>query len=301
MIDTSPWRDDQFRTVGEAIAWVTSRFDEAGLSYGHGTDNASDEAAYLVAETVGIATQNLGATLGEEAAVEARREIVRLVEARIAERKPTAYLVGKAYIGGFGFRADERALIPRSLIGELLAAAIAADQGLPFLQTQPNRILELGTGSGSLAILAALAFPQANVDAVDVSADALALARENVADYRLQDRVRLFEGDLYSSAAAARYDLIISNPPYVDRRSMASLPAEYQHEPSIALAGGEDGLDIVRRIVAGAEAHLNKGGGLLCEIGAGQHRLVESFPTAEFVWLDTATTEGEVFWLPAKA
>ena len=210
--------------------------------------------------------------------------------------------MGRAYIGSFKFGVDQRVLIPRSYVGELLAAAIENDIPLPLpLPGEVRSILELGTGSGCLAILAALAFPEAEVEAVDISADALEVAAANVARYGLEARVRLSEGDLFRPVGGRRYDLIIANPPYVDAEAMAALPEEYRHEPAIALAGGADGLDLVRSIVAEAGRHLEPGGGLLCEIGRGKDVLAEAFPDTAFLWLDSAESEGEMFWLDAES
>jgi ribosomal protein L3 glutamine methyltransferase len=227
--------------------------------------------------------------------------LMGLVERRISTRTPAAYLLGHAYIGGYRFKSDPRALVPRSFIGELLAAGIGDDAPLPFvLNPQVNSILEIGTGSGCLAILASLAYPEASVDAVDISPAALQLAKANIAAYGLEDRISLLEGDLYRPVAGKSYDLIITNPPYVDAESMAVLPDEYRHEPAVGLAGGPDGLDLVRTIVSRAGRHLTPEGGLLCEIGLGQERLMEAFPDTSFMWLDTAESEGELFWLDAE-
>jgi ribosomal protein L3 glutamine methyltransferase len=288
-------------TVEDAVAWAAARFDAAELAFGHGTASAGDEAAYLVSEAFRIPFSALALEANRELGREEMARLASLVEARIHQRRPTAYLVGRAYIGGFGFRADDRALVPRSYIGELLVSAIDGEAPLPFLGGVPTSILDLGTGSASLAILAAIAFPDAVVDAVDISADALALAAENVADYGLADRIRLLAGNLYAPVAGRRYDLILSNPPYVEVAAMARLPAEYRHEPAVALAGGGDGMAIVAPIVAGAAAHLEPGGGLLCEIGMGQAGLAARFPDTPFLWLDTETSTGELFWLDARS
>jgi ribosomal protein L3 glutamine methyltransferase len=194
---------------------------------------------------------------------------------------------------GVRFHVDRRALIPRSFIGDLLVGG-----GLPIGDpSRVRRVLDLCTGSGCLAILAALVFPRARVDAVDLSAGALALARRNVAIHRLDDRIELHRGDLFAPLGNRRYDLILSNPPYVDARGMARLPPEYRHEPRLALAAGDDGLDLVRRILAEAPHHLTKTGGLLCEIGRGRRPLEAAFPRLPFLWLDTEHSQGEVFWL----
>jgi ribosomal protein L3 glutamine methyltransferase len=215
-----------------------------------------------------------------------------LIDARISLRMPAPYLLAAAYMRGVRFHVDRRALIPRSFIGDILADGV-----LPIDPRRVRRVLDLCTGSGCLAILAALAFPRAMVDAVDLSAGALGLARRNVASHRLGDRIALHRGDLFAPLARQRYDLIISNPPYVDARAMAALPPEYRHEPRLALAAGQDGLDLVRRILAQAPGHLRRGGGLVCEIGRGRPRLERAFPDTSFVWLDTEQSQGEVFWL----
>lgn len=287
-------------TIRSTIEWTAKRFGEADLTFGHGTDNASDEAAFLVLEAMGMPFEELDRSASVELTASQWASIAELVESRIADRTPTAYLVGRAYINGFAFRADERALIPRSFIGELLADAVGGGP-FPLIDRNPRTILELGAGSASLAILAALAFPDADIDAVDISADALGLAAENVADYGLSARIHLLQGDLYRPVADRRYDLIISNPPYVDAMAMEALPKEYRHEPTLALAGGSDGLDLVRRILDGSASHLNNDGGLICEVGTGQERLVENFPDLNLIWLTTETSEGEVFWLDAAS
>jgi ribosomal protein L3 glutamine methyltransferase len=285
--------------VRAAVAWAADRLSSAGLHFGHGTDNAADEAAYLVLEGLGLPIDQLDSLLDRRLNSQERQRLVHLIHRRVETRMPAAYLLGRAYIGGYGFASDTRALVPRSFIGELLAAGVGADAPLPFANPDIGTILELGTGSGCLAILAALAFPNATVDAVDISAAALQLARRNVAAYGLGERISLIEGDLYAPVAGRRYDLIIANPPYVDAEAMAALPEEYRHEPALGLAGGSDGLDVVRIIVAEAGRHLHPGGGILCEIGRGQGRLTEAFPDTGFLWLDSADSRGEMFWLEA--
>lgn len=287
-------------TIKSTIDWVAKRFGGADLAFGHGTDNPSDEAVFLVLEALDLPFDELDNSTNLELTASQQASIAELVESRIAGRTPTAYLIGRAYIKGWGFRADRRALIPRSFIGELLADAIGDNSPPPF-DREPQTILELGTGSASLAILSALAFPEARIDAVDISADALGLAAENVADYGLSARIRLLQGNLYGPVAGERYDLVISNPPYVDAVAMEALPREYRHEPTLALAGGPDGLDLVRDIIAGAAEHLTGNGGLVCEIGTGQRRLAECFPDLDLMWLATETSEGEVFWLDAAS
>ena len=285
-------------TVRDLLRYAISRFGAAEIFHGHGTTSAIDEAAFIILESLRLPVDDINPWLDARLLPEERRAIIGLIEKRIATRKPAAYLVGHAYIQGVRFRADERALVPRSFIGEILFSENFAGDA-PLL-ADPDRIasvLDLCTGSGSLAILAARVFPQATIDAVDVSDDALALAKLNVADHGLEDRTRLLKGDLFAPVGKAYYDLIISNPPYVDKEGMAELPAEYRHEPALALAGGDDGIAIVRRILRAAAAHLNPGGGLLCEIGRCRPALEEAYPKLDFLWIDTEESSGEVFWL----
>jgi ribosomal protein L3 glutamine methyltransferase len=259
-------------TLGELIERTARRFAAAGLCYGHGTHSARDEAAWLVLRGLGLP---FDADLGQPVADRGRIE--RLVERRIGERTPLAYLLNEAWLAGQPFYVDERVIVPRSHIAELLRE--------PFLARRSvRRVLDLCTGSGCLAILAARAFPQAQVDAVDISPAALAVARKNVAHYRLARRVRLVRSDLFNALGAARYDLIVTNPPYVSAAAMASLPAEYRHEPRIALAGGVDGLAFIARILAEAPAHLEPGGLLICEVGDARAALARRFARLELAW-----------------
>lgn len=294
----------ELSTVGDFLRYATSRFNAASLAYGHGTANALDEAAFLILEALHLPVDRLEPFLQARLLASERERIAGLIEARVRTRKPAAYLLGKAYIGGTAFHVDERVLVPRSYIGELLRSDLfaGATGGLIERADEVERVLDLGTGCGCLAIIAASVFPAAVIDAVDLSAAALEVARRNVDESGLADRISLFEGDLFAPLAdRGRYDLIISNPPYVDAASMASLPPEHRHEPEMALFGGADGLDILRRILAEGGAHLREGGGLLCEIGRGRRRLETEFPRLTFRWLDTETSSGEVFWLAADA
>jgi ribosomal protein L3 glutamine methyltransferase len=212
---------------------------------------------------------------------------------------PAAYLVKRAYIHGMPFFVDERVIVPRSYIGELMFSGIFGGEEAPLIEDVANvtSVLDLCTGSGCLAIIAAGVFPDAEVDAADLSADALEVARINVDDHDVADRVNLLEGDLFEAVEGRTYDLIISNPPYVAGGEVEAFPPEYGHEPVMAHLGGEDGLDLVRRILAVAADHLNPGGGLLCEVGTGRERLVDDYPQLDFLWLDTEESEGEVFWI----
>lgn len=259
-------------TLGELIERITRRFAAAPLFYGHGTDNARDEAAWLVLRGLGLP---FDADPGGNA-IDTER-IERLAERRIKERIPVAYLLKEAWLAGQSFYVDERVIVPRSHIAELL-------QEKSFRRRPVRRVLDLCTGSGCLAILAARAFPAASVDALDVSPAALAVARKNVARHRLGRRVRLQRSDLFDRLGAARYDLILTNPPYVGARAMAELPAEYRQEPRLALTGGADGLDLVAQILAAAPAHLEPGGLLVCEVGDGKAAVQRRFRALKLGW-----------------
>ena len=228
---------------------------------------------------------------------------MELIEQRIRTRKPAAYIVNKIYMRGLPFYVDERVIVPRSYIGEILDTHFSGgEDGDPALLGDPfevERVLDLCTGSGCLAILAARHFPNAQVDAVDISRDALTVAAHNVAEHGLDDRISLHCGDLFAPLGEASYDLIISNPPYVDAEGMASLPPECRAEPRLAFDGGPDGLDLVRRILQEAPAHLTPEGGLLCEIGRGRDNVEAAFPQLPLLWLDSEDSEAEVFWISA--
>ena len=280
-------------TLGDFFRFAVRRFRTARLAYGHGTTNAVDEAAFLVLEALRLPIHTLDPWLDLKPTAAERARLLTLIDARVALRLPAPYLVGAAYMHGVRFHVDRRALIPRSFIGDLLVGG-----ALPIADpSRVRRVLDLCTGSGCLAILVALVFPRARIDAVDLSAGALTLARRNVASHRLGDRITLHRGDLFQPLGASRYDLILSNPPYVDARGMAKLPPEFRHEPRMALAAGDDGLDLVRRILAEAPRHLAKNGSLLCEIGRGRKPLEAATPRLPFLWLDTEQSQGEVFWI----
>jgi len=258
-------------TLGELIARVESRFSATPLCYGHGTDDAHDEAAWLVLRGLGLP---FDADLSAPAADVERIE--RLAERRVRERIPVAYLLKEAWLAGVRFYVDERVIVPRSHIAELL----------PSLKRRPiKRVLDLCTGSGCLAVLAAKAFPAAQVDAVDLSPPALAVARKNVAQHRLGRRIHLRRADLFSGLQDSRYDLIVTNPPYVSAGAMGQLAPEYRHEPRLALAGGSDGLDLVARILHGAAQHLQPEGLLVCEIGDGKASVERRFRGLNLDWL----------------
>lgn len=293
-------------TLLDLMRYGVSRFVEAGVVFAHGTTDPVAEAAFIVSEVLHLHPDQFEMFANARVTAHEAAKILALFEKRISTRKPAAYLVNKIYMRGLPFYVDERTIVPRSFIGELLDSHFGGDleeEGGSLIDDPLNitRVLDLCTGSGCLAILACQSFPNATVDAVDISPDALAVAARNVADYGLEDRVSLYEGDLFDAVNDARYDLIITNPPYVDAEGMAGLPRECLHEPSIAFDGGDDGLDIVRRILDGAKDHLTPDGGLLCEIGRGRDVLGDSYPNLPLLWLDTEDSDGEVFWIPAEA
>jgi len=290
-------------TLLDFVRYAVSRFVAAKLTFAHGTTDPVAEAAFLVCEALHLhpdqfepfATARVTATEG--------KKILDLIGRRVSTGKPAAYLVNKIYMRGLPFYVDERVIVPRSFIGEILDThfSVEGDAGAVAL-IDPygvETVLDLCTGSGCLAILAARHFPNARVDAVDISTDALEVAARNVADHGLEDRVTLFHGDLFAPLGHQHYDLIISNPPYVDAWGMANLPRECRAEPTIAFDGGADGLDIVRRILEEAPQHLTPQGGLLCEIGRGRDNLEAASPQLPLLWLDSEHSEGEVFWIAA--
>jgi ribosomal protein L3 glutamine methyltransferase len=293
-------------TLLDLVRYGVSRFIEAELTFAHGTTDPVAEAAFLVCEALHLHPDQFEMFANARVTTHEASGILALFDKRIATRKPAAYLVNKIYMRGLPFYVDERVIVPRSFIGELLDShfgGMIEEEGGSLIDDPGNvtRVLDLCTGSGCLAILACQSFPNATVDAVDISGDALAVAARNVADYGLEDLVSLYQGDLFDAVGEARYDLIITNPPYVDAEGMEGLPRECLHEPSIAFDGGDDGLDIVRRILDESKNHLTPDGGLLCEIGRGRELLDEAYPNLPLLWLDTEDSDGEVFWIPAEA
>lgn len=285
---------DELLTVRDFIRYGVSRFNEAGLTYGHGTDNAFDEVVYLVLETLHLPIDQLEPYLEARLTAPERKAVAAILEKRVKTRKPAAYLTNKAYIQGIPFYVDERVIVPRSFIGEILCTEELSLVENPLMV---DSVLDLCTGSGCLAILAAHVFPNALVHAVDLSADALAVAKINVKNSGCEECITLFKGDLFKPLKGNTYDLIITNPPYVGAEAMSGLPPEYRHEPKMALASGKDGLDIVRRILKEAPDYLSPDGGLLCEIGRGRELLEAEYPHLEFLWIETEMSEDEVFWL----
>jgi ribosomal protein L3 glutamine methyltransferase len=280
-------------SVRDFVLWAEQRFQQARLYFGHGTDNARDEAAWLVASTMAIPFAELDAR-AEYRLTSAEADSIRSrVEARVTTRKPLAYLLQEAWFAGLKFYVDERVIVPRSLIGDFLP-----ERFQPWVRpAQVHRLLDLCTGSGCIAIAAALAFPEAQVEAADISSEALAVARINVEAHGLDARVTLIQSDLFSELQGRRYDLILTNPPYVEARDMASLPTEYRHEPELALASGPSGLDAIIRILAVAADHLNPHGLLIAEVGNSCLPLQQRFPQVRFVWLTAASGDESVFLL----
>ena len=284
----------QLRTVRDCLRFAVSRFAQAGLFFGHGSDNAYDEAVYLLLHTLHLPLEQLDPFLDARLTSSEVQSVLEVLKRRVNERLPAAYLTHEAWLGEHRFYVDERVIVPRAFIAELLREQLA-----PWI-TEPeavSSVLDLCTGSGCLAILAALAFPHARIDAADLSPDALSVARINVSEYELDDQIELVLSDLFSGLRERKYDLIVSNPPYVNAASVAALPEEYRHEPALALGSGEDGLDATRIILAQAHEYLNPDGILIVEIGHNRDALEAAYPDLPFTWLDTSAGDQHVFLL----
>ena len=297
-------RAGELLTLLDFVRFAVSRFIEADLVFAHGTTDPVAEAAFLVCESLHLHPDQFEAFATARVTTAEGKKILDLIERRVTTRTPTAYLVNKIYMCGLPFYVDERTIVPRSFIGELLDSHFGGDDdeaggSLISDPTSVESVLDLCTGSGCLAILASRNFPNAEIDAVDISKIALEVAAHNFSDYGLDHRITLHRGDLFKPLGDKRYDLIISNPPYVDAEGMAGLPRECRAEPKLAFDGGADGLDIVRRILGEAKHHLTPDGGLLCEIGRCRPALEAAYPQLPLMWLDTEDSEGEVFWIAA--
>lgn len=290
---------DELLTIRDWLRYAVSRFNSSGLFFGHGTTNAYDEAAWLILHTLHLPHDHLDPFLDARLTKDERTAVGRIIERRVGERLPAAYLTNEAWLRDYCFYVDQRVIVPRSYFADL----IFDEAFLPWL---PDReavgdVLDLCTGSGCLAILLADAFPNATVDAVDISADALEVARRNVRDHGLAQRIRIVQSDLFAELADRRYDLIICNPPYVTAEAVDSLPPEYRHEPMLALAAGDDGLDIVRQLLARARDHLAPNGILAVEVGHNRAIVEQAFPTLSMLWLSATSGEEKVFLVERDA
>lgn len=289
---------NDFSTLRDMLRYAVTRFNNAGIFFGHGTFNAFDEAAYLLLHTLKLPLDRLEPFLDARLLPEEIEALLRIIDKRTIDRVPAAYITREAWLGDYRFYVDERVIVPRSFIAELIPSQFSPWVAVP---DEVTTILDLCTGSACLPIMMADAFPNAFIDAVDISSDALAVAERNINDYGLQDRIELYESDLYTALTTPkRYDIIVSNPPYVNSESMSKLPQEYLREPQIALAGGEDGMDLVRDIVDGAADRLKPAGVLIVEIGNEREHAEAAFPDLELTWLTTSAGDDMVFLLTAE-
>lgn len=280
------------RTLRDVLRYAVTRFNEAQLAFGHGQADAFEEAAFIVMRTLKLPTERLEFFADAYLTHAEINDLLQVIDRRVKKRLPAAYLLNEAWLRGFRFYVDERVIIPRSFIGELL------DDGLaPWVKERNavTEVLDMCTGSGCLAIMAADVFPHASVDAVDISADALQVARRNVADYQLEQRVTLVKSDLFSALGTKRYDLIVCNPPYVTDGAMTRLPVEYTHEPKVALAGGADGMKFIKTLVRQARGHLKRGGLLIVEVGDGRPEAEKTFGDLPLTWLTTSAGDDMIF------
>lgn len=291
-----PIKPNELTTIRDLLRYAVTRFNTAKLFFGHGSTNALDEAAYLILHTLKLPLDKLDPFFDARLLQEEVDAVLRVIEQRADERLPAAYITNEGWLGGYRFYVDERVIVPRSFIAELIP-----EQFSPWVSNpdKVNNILELCTGSGCLPIMLADAFPNAHVDAVDISTDALEVAKRNVAEYELEHRINLIESDLYANVPEYKFDLIITNPPYVNSGSMSKLPPEYLREPQIALAGGTDGMDLVRKIVAGAGQRLTPNGLLMVEIGNEREFAEAAFPELNLTWLTTSAGDDMVFLITA--
>lgn len=280
------------RTLRDALRFAVTRFNESNVFFGHGQADAFDEAVFLVMRSLNLPIERLDVFLDAYLTHAEINTLLQQIDLRVKKRLPVAYILKEAWLQDYKFHIDERAIIPRSFIAELLK-----DELQPWI-SEPGKVvdvLDLCTGSGCLAVMAADVFPRAKVDAVDLSKDALAVAKKNVGEYRLEDRITLHEGDLFAPLSGRRYDLILCNPPYVTDASMARLPKEYTHEPKLALAGGADGMNVIKRLLREARSHLKRGGLLIVEVGGERATVEKQFKDVPMTWLTTSAGDDMVF------
>ncbi len=282
-------------TIRDILRYAVTSFSKSGLAHGHGASNAVDEAAFLILEFLKLPVDDINPWADARLTIAERDALLALIDKRITTRQPAAYLVNRVYMQGIPFYVDERVIVPRSYIGEMMAKGLLTDLEVDF--NGALSALDLCTGSGCLAILAASQFPNAQIHAVDLSADALDVAKINLKEHALETRIILHQGNLFAPLGTMKFDFILTNPPYVARADVEAFPPEYKAEPQMAHLGGEDGFDLVRQILRDAPKHLMKGGGLLCEVGTGGAILEAEFPQLNFLWLDSEQSEGEVFFL----
>lgn len=285
---------EELFTIRDWLRFTVSQFEESGIFFGHGADNSYDEAVWLILSALHLPHDTLDNFLDAVITESERKHLAHLIEQRITKRTPTAYLVREAWLRGYKFYVDERVIVPRSFIAELLEDGLQPWIEYPELV---NSAVDICTGSGCLGVLLADAFPDAHIDVVDISPDAIAVANINIANYGLQDRISAIQSDMFTALSGKQYDVIISNPPYVDAPSMAQLPAEYRNEPQIALGSGDAGLDHTHTILREAAKHLNDNGILVVEIGHNRDALLEAYPDLPFTWLDTSSGNQFVFLL----
>lgn len=280
------------RTLRDVLRFAVTRFNESHVFFGHGQADAFDEAVFLVMRSLNLPIERLDVFLDAYLTHAEINTLIQQIDLRVKKRMPVAYILKEAWLQDYKFYVDERAIIPRSFIAELLK-----DELQPWVAdpTKVAEVLDLCTGSGCLAVMAADVFPRAKIDAVDLSKDALQVAKKNVAEYRLEDRVTLHEGDLFTPVAQRRYDVILCNPPYVTDASMARLPKEYTHEPKLALAGGADGMNVIKRLLREARAHLKRGGVLIVEVGGERATVEKQFKDVPMTWLTTSAGDDMVF------
>lgn len=291
---SSPDQQSQLLTIRDWVRFFVSEMNRHEVFFGHGSSNALDESVYLIQSTLSLPLTDVSPFLDARVLDHEKSKLAKCLAERTLERKPASYITGQAWLTGHCFKVDRRVIIPRSFLAELLE-----DRLTPWLDNpdMPCRVLDLCCGSACLGILAALALPNSEVDCIDLSKDALEVANSNVIDYGLQERVRLIQSDLYSALGSEKYDIILTNPPYVNEGSMAQLPKEYLHEPRMALAGGNDGMDLIDTILREAPRFLNEGGLLFCELGNERDFFEERYPMLPALWLEVSAGEDQVFML----